>query len=109
MESTIEKISLVRLVRNGKVDNYCDIVEISDLTGHSDFFDLKKISKVHGSLKIDDKDILIWLHGCLYLLPVNMDLSKNKELLVNVLLGDKLDLSKTVEFERSQMSKFERQ
>ena len=105
----IAEMNLVRLYHDGKLADYCNMVEIIDMTGKVFYRDLRTISLNKESLNKDSRYLPIYCKGQNYFLVADEALLKNKEILTPVLLYDKLDLTKTAEFEKSRRAKIEQE
>ena len=103
----IAEMSLVRFYYDGKLYDYSDIVEIKDMTGQVFYRDLKTILYLFSNK--DTFSLSLFMKNKRHSLATSDYLLKNKELFTQVLLYDRLDLTKTVEFEKSRRATIEKE
>ena len=104
---SVAEINLVRLYYDGKLADNCNIVEIVNYSGKTHYRDLRSIcldKELFKERRFNISLPIIARSQRFHLSP-NETMSKNRELLTQILLYDKLILTKTVEVEESQRSK----
>ena len=99
---TSVQLNLVRIIRNGKADDYCEIVEYYGMDGSTHYYDTNAFEKT--TWFVNKYDYTFWIGKYIHWIYMTEEcFIKNKDILVPIIRGQGIDLSKTVQFEQSSL------